>query len=136
MLKGTETRRPERVEITAKKKKPLWVLFKEYINSLDENQVFTRGNLFDAIYEEKTSLAVRGLETSVDHYRCYACRIGFLDHIKTGTYRKKHSIPDNMTVTMMKNWAYNNTTWKDWFSSDVSMMETVQRICEVKSKKK
>jgi hypothetical protein len=132
MLKGTNEQKPERIAITSKKKKPLWVLFKDYINSLNENQIFTRGDLFDAIYEERTSLAIRSLETSIDHYRLYACHIGFLDRVETGTYRKLHSIPDNMTVTMMKKWAYNDLTWKDWFIDDKSKLETIQILCDIK----
>jgi len=127
VLKGDNYRSPERVEIRTINEKPLWHLFKDFINSLDDGHEFSRKELLEGIYVPKAAEALRQLETSVDHYRLYSCHIGFIDHIGRGRYIKRHSIPDEMTSTFLKKHAYNDAEWKDWF---IPKRDKLRRACE------
>lgn len=128
MLKGDYTRPPEMVKIRTIKNKPIWHLFKDYINSLEDDKKFSRKELMEGIYVPKAAAAMRQLETSVDHYRLYACHIGFVEHIGVGKYIKKHDIPNEMTTSELKKYAYNiDLHWKDWFIEENDKM---RRACE------
>jgi len=117
----------KRVKIRTHNKKPIWTLFKEFINSLDNGEGFKRKDLMLAIYEREAALAMIGRETTVDHYRLYSCHIGFVEHVGTGKYIKKHSIPDEMTSTLLKKYAYNESAWQDWF---IPKRDKLRRACE------
>lgn len=130
MLKGDETRSPERISIRTINDRPLWHLFKDFINSLEKDQKFSRKDLLEHIYVPKAAEAIRSHETTVDHYRLYSCHIGYVDHVSTGQYIKKHPIPDNMTSTMLKRFAYNREEWRDWFIPKDMKIQTIKELCQ------
>lgn len=110
-----QTNRYNRVEIRSISNKELWTLFKEFINSLVNGQEFSRKELIDSMYVSTVSDAMRRFETAADHYRLYACHVGFLEHVGRGKYKKLCNMPIDLTTTDLKRFAYNEAPWQDWF---------------------
>ncbi|MCF8019850.1 MAG: hypothetical protein K9L62_10625 [Vallitaleaceae bacterium] len=103
-----------RVNIRTIDRKTIWSLLKEYINSLEDNEQFTRKDLLYAVYVEDAAKALTRVETSVDQYRRYITILGFLDHPGRGTYKKIKDLPPFLTVSKAKRAAYDRS-WRSWF---------------------
>jgi len=103
------------VRIRTRNDRPIWELFKEYINSLEAGEEFKRKDLMYAVYIDEAAKAMISRETTVDHYRLYASNVGFVDHVSRGKYKKMHDFPEEMTSSILKKFAYNDVQWKDWF---------------------
>jgi len=99
--------------VEVKKNKPgtLWDLFKHFINSKKVNEIFTRKDLLDSIY----NVPMQSHETSVDIYRNNVTHLGFLEHVGRGKYKKLYNIPKQITTTQINNALTDRNTWKDWF---------------------
>lgn len=120
----------DRVTIRTIDNRPIWHLFKEFINSLDEGQQFTRKDLFHAIYIEEAANALRAFESTIDHYRVYCSNLGYIDHIGRGLYCKRIDIPINATTTLIESHAYNPNPWQDWFSPKHIRRDAILRKCQ------
>jgi hypothetical protein len=105
----------KRREIKTKKETPLWYQFKEFINSLEINQRFTRGELLYAVYDEKVVPSLRGINNTADTYRSYLRKLGMVVHIKAGIYEKKMHIPSQVTLTTITKATKEVGKWKGWF---------------------
>lgn len=91
-----------------------WNTFKNFVNNLEDDQIFDRKYMFRQIYgiNEGSKLVKR--EDKLDHYRRYLVICGILEHVKQGVYKKKLNIPINLTVTRLVKVAYGDK-WKRWF---------------------
>jgi len=110
MLKGTDKRPPERVEIWTHNNRSIWDLLKEFNNSLDDETIFLRRDLLNAIYTQKVAEAMLSIETTVDTYRNLLCHAGYMERIGNGKYIKLHNIPIKATISNVKKHALK----KDW----------------------
>ena len=105
----------DRVTIRTIGNRPMWYLFKEFINSLSQGYEFSRKDLFYAIFTEESADAIRCHETAVDKYRLYCTHVGYLEHIDRALYRKRFDIPVNATSKLIQSYAYNVRHWQEWF---------------------
>lgn len=97
-------------EIRTHQDRPIWVLVKEYINSLLINQEFTRTQLLRAVYTTQAN----GFSASIDCYIGYLKIFGFLSGNGKGTYKKLYNIPEKLTTTALVRAACDQS-WKKWF---------------------
>lgn len=117
------------VRILSKDDRPLWTLFIEYINSIEIGQEITRTDVLENTYITEVAPALRSKMNTVDTYRLYACRLGYLDIKKRGIYIKKHNIPTNVKLTIVKSLVYNNHPWEEWFIPKNQRRKEIEKIC-------
>ena len=104
------------IEIHAKDNRSLWELFKEFYNSIDIDQLFTRKEMFLGTYDRESAAAMRSQPTTtVDVYRCCLKNLGMLELIKPGTYKKKMHLPKSVTISKIHKMSKDNKGWKAWF---------------------
>lgn len=101
--------------IHSKEDKPLWNLVVEYFNSLEIGQQFTRTDLLEHTYETNVTKAMKGRMTTVDTYRAYLRKLGFLSHVGNGVYQKELNFPKGLTLTIIRSAVKDMSTWKGWF---------------------
>jgi len=105
----------ERTEIHSKEDRSIWELFKEFFNTIEIGGEFTRKEMFDACYDKSVSDSMRGCKTATpDAYRCYLKKIGLVDLVKPGRYKKLMNLPDLPIATIQKASKESNL-WKEWF---------------------
>lgn len=102
----------KRCEIKTKKKKTAWKLLKEYINSLPQGTSFTRKELLNHIYTVDVSTI--DVSVSVDYYKGFLNKLGFITTYKPGVYIKQKHIPMKLTLQTVRKAAQDNS-WKTWF---------------------
>jgi len=113
-MRQVERDKYERLEIRTVADKPIWTLVKKFVNSLEENQVFNRLELFNGVYIRGVAEEMISRETAVDHYRKALCLTGIIEHVGFGLYAKRKDVPISLTITKLKRVAYKET-WKSWF---------------------
>ncbi len=89
----------------------IWENVKYFINSLKENEEFTRRQFLHTIY---TDPRVTRYETTADHYRNQLTHAGFLEWVSNGRYRKIKQIPKNLKTTTLRKFL-EDTSWRTWF---------------------
>lgn len=95
--------------------KPIWLLLKEYINSLDIGTQFTRFEAKIKIYStQSVAKAMISKIGTEDNYMNHLCKIGILKKIKPGLCEKIQDVPQQLTVTKLKKLAYEQG-WELWF---------------------
>jgi len=102
------------IEITTLGNNPIWTLLKKYINSLEIGRKFRRKNLLRSVYDMNVSEALNHSQTSIDTYRVYITRLGCIEHVKRGVYKKIMDVPEQLTSSNAKKLAYEEK-WKIWF---------------------
>jgi len=90
---------------------PVWTLFKIFINDLKKDEIFTRKELLNFIY----TVPMSSYETSVDMYRSNVTKLGFLESVERGKYKKLFDIPINVTTTKIMKIIRSKRSWKEWF---------------------
>ena len=100
----------KRCEIKTKEKKTIWDMVKEYINNLSQGTLFTRRELFIHIY----NIDMSRFNNSVDSYKGFLNKLGFITTHKPGVYIKQKHIPMKLTLKTMRN-AARDDSWKTWF---------------------
>ena len=120
----------DRVEIKTIDNRPMWHLFKDFVNSLKQGYEFTRKDLFHAIYTEESADAMRGHESTIDHYRLYCTHLGYLEHVGRALYRKRFDIPINATSKLVEKCAYNAHNWQKWFIPKSERRKAVLEQCK------
>lgn len=125
------TGRYDKYPVTYKDKtKSLWELFKSYINSLPDGTEFTRKQMFNGVYDKTTAKVLRGHENAIDHYRLHSCHVGYLDHIGRAKYQKLHNLPQKLTSTMIKRFAFGYSPWEKWFIPKYIKMQSIKNLCK------
>jgi len=97
--------------------KSLWKLVVEYINSLPVDHIFTRKELHYAVYNDDTAKwqLKKGDVSTVDNYRALLCKTPYVETTKRpGRYIKRHKIPEEATLTKLRNFA-KCKDYKKWF---------------------
>jgi hypothetical protein len=97
--------------------KSLWQSVVDFINSLPDGTIFSRKELHYAVYEEETAKfhLKKGDMSTVDSYRGLLMKTPHLDKTKRpGRYIKKQQIPEEATLTKLKNFA-KCKDYKKWF---------------------
>jgi hypothetical protein len=92
-----------------------WSLFKEYINSSKIGDLITRKDMNKTIYKDPEVWKRYSRTTTLDGYRLSLSHLGILTVIMRGVYRVDHHINPDVTMSKIKELAYQNPTWKDWF---------------------
>lgn len=118
----------DRVKVRSNKNKPIWYLFKEFINGMQGSKRFSRIEMIEAIYPQKVASTLRGLQTTPDQYRRYCCLVGFIEHVGIGEYRKIADIPKELTLKVLRKHAYNEEPWQEWFIPKSIRLKTIQEI--------
>lgn len=106
------TKDGERVIVKPKNGRPIWDLMKEYIKSLEDEEVFSRKDLLIHIYECGEHIAK--YETTADHYRLLLTNIKVIKIIGRGTYQKLRNVPAKLTTPKLKMLA-DHSKWESWF---------------------
>ena len=102
-----------RTEIRTIDDRPIWSLMKEYINSLDVNQIITRKNLLVAVYGN-LGIYMSRYPSTVDGYtRCIKI-VNCIEKFERGKYRKLKNIPIDLSISKLKKHVSGNN-WKTWF---------------------
>lgn len=92
-----------------------WAAMKEAVNSLENGDTITRKKLHHFIREEKNHKCVP--PGTIDQYVLHLKAAAILQQAKRGTYRKNHSIPDDMTTSELYQMISYFRRWKQWFIS-------------------
>lgn len=91
--------------------KNLWTVLKEFINSININETFTRKEMLAHIYDFNFNVH----RHTTDCYRNDLCHCGFIEKTeKRGVYKKIRHIPIGMTMTQVRKIGYDKT-WTEWF---------------------
>lgn len=121
----------DRVTVRTIDNRPMWHLFKEYVNSLKPGDFFSRKDLFRAIYfPQEAADAMRGHESTIDHYRLYCTHLGYIDRVSTGWYVKRFDIPVNATTKLVEIFAYNAHQWREWFIPKCERRKALELRCQ------
>jgi len=100
------------VPVTTKDNRSIWDLLKEFINSMSDNDIFTRRDMLHYIYGIDSTH--RG---TVDTYRNLLTKIGILEMtLKPGRYKRIRNIPNELTTKLLQEMT-NQNSWKSWFIS-------------------
>lgn len=93
-----------------------WVKLQNYINKFPIGSEITRQQIInDVIYRFiDVNFKYYSNDYTVDYYISDLKKIGFLEIVKRGVYKKKYNIPKSLTTTILKDFA-RKKTWKSWF---------------------
>jgi hypothetical protein len=95
--------------------KSIWNLLREYINSLDIGTQFSRLDAKLKIYSTFTvAKAMVSRVGTEDNYLNYLCKVGILKKVKLGVCEKIQDVPEQLTVTKLRELA-TDRNWKLWF---------------------
>jgi hypothetical protein len=94
--------------------KTVWELTKKYINNLKVNKQFGRSNLLRAVYELEVATAYGQRECAADSYRRALEKVGCIEFVSRGIYKKIKPIPLNLTTNKLQEAAYDSS-WRTWF---------------------
>ena len=90
----------------------IWSIIREFVNTININDTFTRKELLFYIYEENSVDAHRHTPDCYRNDLCHCCFIEKTD--KRGVYKKLRHIPENMTTSQVRTIGYDKT-WTEWF---------------------
>ena len=94
------------------KRKNKWKILCKYINRHLDGKVLTRRSIMDHIYDE---LRHPGSHKSVDTYRNYLTKAGFLVIIRPGRYLKAKTIPRGISRRDVQRLGYDVSDYcKGW----------------------
>ncbi len=102
--------------------KSIWENTKKFINSLQENEEFTRRQFLHTIY---TDPRVTRYETTADHYRNQLTHAGFIGWVSIGIYRKIENIPKDLNTTNLRKFA-RDKSWRTWFMTREDRLKSCQ----------
>jgi hypothetical protein len=119
----------ETIRIHSKNNRSLWQNFLEYINSIEIDKIFTRFDLLENTYEKNVVPALRANVQTVDTYRRYIEKLGYIDHVGIGKYIKKHNIPINVKLNLVISLAFNKHSWQKWFIPNDQKRRKIEQIC-------
>lgn len=103
---------------------PVWKLLKNYINSLEMDQQFTRKDLLDLIEDFEYF-------GSMDFYRYLLTKLEYIDSIRPGLFIKKDVIPENATLALIRTFADDSEdSWIAWFVPKEDRKNQIRKICE------
>jgi hypothetical protein len=94
-----------------KKKKTLFDAVRAFINSKEDGYIITRTELIHVIYETKPK---NGMLTT-DLYRADLTKLGFLKTVEPGRYKKLYNIPEELTISKIREVIKNKSNWRGWF---------------------
>jgi len=94
--------------------KTVWELTKKFINNLEVNHKFSRSNLLRAVYELDVAVTYGQRECAADAYRRALEKVGCIEFVSRGLYKKIKPIPLNLTTNKLQEAAYDSS-WKNWF---------------------
>ena len=92
-----------------------WHLLRDYINSTKIGELITRKEINKEIYKDPVVWKGYSRVTTLDGYRLSLTHLGILHVIKRGVYRVDHHINTDVTMSLIKEFAYKNPSWRDWF---------------------
>lgn len=103
------------IRINTHRGESIWSLLKNYINSLETNDIFNRHNLLSSVYtHEVVEGGIIACQTTVDQYRRYLTIGEMLERVAWGKYKKLKNIPEHLSIHKLKNHVYGRD-WKTWF---------------------
>ena len=92
-----------------------WNELRDYINSSKIGDLITRKDINKAIYKDPEVWKRYSRTTTLDGYRLSLTHLGILPVIMRGVYRVDHHINPDVTMSKIKDFAYQNPSWRDWF---------------------
>ncbi len=98
------------VRVNSPKRGTAWKRLREYINSMEVGEVFTRQQMLEKLVHPDMR---KGYQLSVDLYRRTITIVGFLEIVARGQYKILQHIPD-ISISRLTKMAYNDS-WKIWF---------------------
>lgn len=90
-------------------KKEAWKTLIKYINKKEVGEIILRKELIQDLSESFRSYS------TVDFYREVLCRIGTLQYVSRGQYRKLRDIPKDLSSSNAREYAFMKPQWKRWF---------------------
>lgn len=109
--------------------KTQWKKVIDFINSLQDNEVFERKQLLMSVYKYSwKNEYYRRTYTTADNYRLLLLKTGFVKRIELGVFKKLHSVPD-IPLYKIRDYAkmFTDQEWKKWF---ITPEQRVKRILE------
>jgi len=87
----------------------IWDLMRKFINSKKDGSIFSRKQLYSYIYERHFNY-----HGTPDTYRNQLNKIGVLETVSPGKYKKLRGIPKELTTSLLRELS-NKNSWKSWF---------------------
>jgi hypothetical protein len=128
MVIGRKGMALQRIDFEKRNPVPIWLTIKKYLNSLSTNQQFTRQHLLKIVYTEETAKYIEC--TSIDFYRNLLHRLEYIETVRPGVYIKKHDIPENAPLSLIRQFARNSESWKEWFMPTEDRRQKIKEMCE------
>lgn len=90
----------------------IWGDMKDFINRKENGEIIKRQEILEHIFPSPyRTIFNRG---SVDVYRSNLTKLGILEVIKAGVYKKLRDIPEDLSCSLLQKIALDKT-WKQWF---------------------
>ena len=110
-----------------------WNLLRDYINSSKIGDLITRKDINKAIYKDPEVWKRYSRTTTLDGYRLSLSHLGILPVIMRGVYRVDHHINPDVTMTQIKELAYRNPSWRDWFIPREEIVKNLIKLGIIKN---
>lgn len=101
----------------------IWDILKEFINSINVNETFTRPQMLE--YLEKFNLSTH--RHTPDCYRNDLCHCRFIMKTdKRGVYTKLRDIPEWLTISQARKLGYDKS-WREWFIPEDKKLKLLEQ---------
>jgi len=107
---------------------PIWNEMKRLINKIPNESEFTRKYLIDEL-KKYYNFGLYYITTStIDNYRLGLTKMGFIEIIKRGVYKKITSIPEELTTSHLHKFSRNENSWYSWFVEKEDLPKVLNKL--------
>jgi hypothetical protein len=105
-----------------------WNFICKFINSYNDGDIVTRKEMREAFVLAKYGINSEVfIRSTLDGYKRLLTRIGVLEDVSRGKYKKLHSIPSTLTSTGARRIATELPNWKDWFMTIEDRLDSYEK---------